>query len=401
MAEPSIQYGFDYVTENALQWQINDQTSLLVDTKKHWKQDIFLSQSEVYFENKWSVVEVGEPGHQFVEFTHGTPRVESMDGRYSSVYFRMASKRRVYSLEPYKILDLLGDMGGLLDIIFAFGVLITIGYVKRAFARSLLGDAYQVQSYNENETEYYPSKQARKCLKKLRAKEAEAELHDQLFKSEEQPIKLTSTEDSQTDSDEERDNKDVKVLGINNEEVKNTNSMKQEIPQAKDRRMTTLLNNLALPQLAHNDLDESKAELGALIRHGTFVDRTGRSGSQGRNNDSNMLGVLTLPTVQPEFTRAKSEAPAQIRTQKTIGTELSEMGFHLETKQMESFIKENTKKHYISEKPKPQQLYFLYKLIMNRKKFSYALSDRLIVLCGNMFKCCKRRCPRRISLAEK
>ena len=101
-----------------------------------------MSQSEVYFENKWSVVEIGEPGHQFVEFTHGTPRVENMEGKYSSIYFRMASKRRVYSLEPYKILDLLGDMGGLLDIIFAFGVLITIGYVKRAFARSLLGDAY-------------------------------------------------------------------------------------------------------------------------------------------------------------------------------------------------------------------------------------------------------------------
>ena len=33
---------------------------------------------------------------------------------------------------------------------------------------------------------------------------------------------------------------------------------------------------------------------------------------------------------------------------------------------MEQFVKENTKKHYISEKPKRQQLYFLYKLIMNR-----------------------------------
>ena len=57
----------------------------------------------------------------------------------------------------------------------AFGVLLTINYVKRAFARSLLGDAYQVQSYTENKSEYYPSKNARKCLKKLYIKEAEAE----------------------------------------------------------------------------------------------------------------------------------------------------------------------------------------------------------------------------------
>ena len=76
---------------------------------------------------------------------------------YSAVYFRAASTRRVYSMEPYKILTLLGDLGGLLDIIMAFGVVITISYVKRAFSRSLLGDAYQVQSYAENKSEFYPS----------------------------------------------------------------------------------------------------------------------------------------------------------------------------------------------------------------------------------------------------
>ena len=99
----------------------------------------------MYFENKWSVVETGTPGKQFLDFTHGTPRRESFDEKaYSSIFFRTASKRGVYSSEPYKILSLLGDMGGLLDILFAFGVLITAGYVKRAFSRSLLGDAYQV-----------------------------------------------------------------------------------------------------------------------------------------------------------------------------------------------------------------------------------------------------------------
>ena len=68
---------------------------------------------------------------------------------------------------------------------------------------------------------------------------------------------------------------------------------------------------------------------------------------------------------------------------------------------MEQFVKENTKKHYISEKPKPQQLYFLYKLIMNRKKFNYALTDRFIHSCGSIFRCCRSRCPRRYSMVEK
>ena len=49
----------------------------------------------------------------------------------------------------------------------AIGVLITISYVKRAFSRSLLGDAYQVQSYSENFSEFYASKSARACIRKI------------------------------------------------------------------------------------------------------------------------------------------------------------------------------------------------------------------------------------------
>ena len=70
-------------------------------------------------------------------------------------------------MDPYKILDLLGDMGGLLDIINALGVLLTISFVKHSFNRSLLGDAYQVQGYIEDNSEFYPSKKARECFKSL------------------------------------------------------------------------------------------------------------------------------------------------------------------------------------------------------------------------------------------
>ena len=39
----------------------------------------------------------------------------------------------------------------------------------------------------------------------------------------------------------------------------------------------------------------------------------------------------------------------------------------LDAEQMEKFVKTGIKKPYISVKPKKQQLYFLYKLILNRK----------------------------------
>ena len=33
---------------------------------------------------------------------------------YSSIYFRAHSKKNVYSLDPYKLTDFLGDLGGFL-----------------------------------------------------------------------------------------------------------------------------------------------------------------------------------------------------------------------------------------------------------------------------------------------
>ena len=124
---------------------------------------MYISQSEVYFESKWSLVEISDQGVPFVEFTPGSVwneksiKREGRDEHYSDIYFRAATKKRFYSLEPYKILDLLGDMGGLLDIVMALGVLVTMNVVRKVFNRSLLSDAYQVQGYTENKSEFYES----------------------------------------------------------------------------------------------------------------------------------------------------------------------------------------------------------------------------------------------------
>ena len=71
-------------------------------------------------------------------------------------------------LDTYKILDFMGDIGGLLDITMAIGVLITYSYVNQKYKRSLLGDTYQVQRYAKNNSEYYTSKSVRDCMTSLR-----------------------------------------------------------------------------------------------------------------------------------------------------------------------------------------------------------------------------------------
>lgn len=58
------------------------------------------------------------------------------------MYFRAGAKYRIYSLSPYNILGLLGDMGGLLDIVFILGAIITLVFVKDAYESSLLSETY-------------------------------------------------------------------------------------------------------------------------------------------------------------------------------------------------------------------------------------------------------------------
>ena len=65
-------------------------------------------------------------------------------------------------MDNYKFITLLGDLGGILDILLAFGTMITIGLVKRAFDGQLLGEAYQVQGYLEDKSEFYESEKAKK-----------------------------------------------------------------------------------------------------------------------------------------------------------------------------------------------------------------------------------------------
>lgn len=124
-------------------------------------------------------------GHPFFEFQAYDPWLDSdsVERSESSVYFRQATSYREYGSDPYNILDFLGDLGGLLDIILVFGLLLTFSHVKNAFVRSLLRDAYQVQSYTKNTSEFYASKRIQETMNNKLGAE----------------IKLTSTEDSQND----------------------------------------------------------------------------------------------------------------------------------------------------------------------------------------------------------
>ena len=74
---------------------------------------------------------------------------------------------------------------------------------------------------------------------------------------------------------------------------------------------------------------------------------------------------------------------------------------------MKRFIKRGIKQRYISKKPKSQQLYFIYKLMMNRKKFEYKPSERVYYWVSKLLCCFRKRfmergrCSKQFKLADK
>ena len=103
-----------------------------------YKQDIFLFNSEIFTPSKWSFVTIEEAAYRFVEFRMGQSWVEDIEYagldeheevHISSIYFKLATKKHKYDINPYDIMSLLGDMGGLLDIVMALGVILTVSEV--------------------------------------------------------------------------------------------------------------------------------------------------------------------------------------------------------------------------------------------------------------------------------
>ena len=56
------------------------------------------------------------------------------------------------------MLEFLGDMGGLIQIVFLIVYLPVSFIVERNFKAAIISDAYKVQKYHADTTEYYESK---------------------------------------------------------------------------------------------------------------------------------------------------------------------------------------------------------------------------------------------------
>ena len=90
------------------------------------KQNYFVSQSGIYFEDKWSWHEIDREEKKFYELQQGSSWSEPVsESKFSSVFFRASLKRNIYSSDPYKFLNMLGDIGGYSELLAIVGVALT------------------------------------------------------------------------------------------------------------------------------------------------------------------------------------------------------------------------------------------------------------------------------------
>ena len=74
------------------------------------------------------------------------------------MFLRQDSERRIYKREDYDMVTYLGDLGGLFEVVRAFGMVITSPFVVRLFYAALVSNLYLIQSYLRDMTPYYETK---------------------------------------------------------------------------------------------------------------------------------------------------------------------------------------------------------------------------------------------------
>ena len=65
---------------------------------------------------------------------------------------RAEHKFRIYKREVHSILDFLGDIGGIIEIVGVIGFVTTISFVSRSMNAEVIKEAYNVQRYNRDST---------------------------------------------------------------------------------------------------------------------------------------------------------------------------------------------------------------------------------------------------------
>ena len=102
------------------------------------------------------------------------PEIPVSEREYVKIYFRAHNSKVLYQRARYDILSYLGDLGGLMDILILIGWLLTSVFSSKMFIAALIGQAYNVQGYMRDFTQFYLTKQMYKLTSSSDSNDNEA-----------------------------------------------------------------------------------------------------------------------------------------------------------------------------------------------------------------------------------
>ena len=80
--------------------------------------------------------------------------MSAKDKNYINIFLAADNKLRIYKREVTKIMDFLGDIGGIIEIVLAIGLLVTSAFVTRSMNAEMIKEAYTVQRYERDSTQF-------------------------------------------------------------------------------------------------------------------------------------------------------------------------------------------------------------------------------------------------------
>ena len=76
---------------------------------------------------------------------------------YATLYIRADHTSRNHTRQTYRLIEYLGDIGGLIQIILIAGSFLVGFIIERQFNAAMVSETYQIQRYTDDQTEFYSS----------------------------------------------------------------------------------------------------------------------------------------------------------------------------------------------------------------------------------------------------
>ena len=71
------------------------------------------------------------------------------------MHIRADNSTRYHRRQTYRLIEYLGDIGGLIQIILLTGSFFVGFIIERQFKAAMVSETYQIQKYAKDQTEYY------------------------------------------------------------------------------------------------------------------------------------------------------------------------------------------------------------------------------------------------------